>query len=634
MKKQLITIFLSIILLSGFGQEIISGLSVNPVLLKNQNANNLSKSKHNPIITRQLPFVDDFSYESMYPADTMWVDKYVFINRNYSYNPPTIGVATLDAVNDTGGHYLNAGAFQFLADSLTSQLIRLDSILSPTPKKISIADSIYLSFFYQPQGHGNYPNTDDSLILEFYSPIYNEWRHIWGTTGSTLSDFYDSNGTYFKNVMIPILDTAYLTNQFQFRFKNYASLANNNIPSWSSNVDHWNLDYVYLDINRFVDSINFNDVAFTKNVTTLLKNYEEMPWKQFIADSANAMKDSVLFKYKNHSTKQFLTDRRIVITDLSQTTSGYVKYFSANINPKTEITYYSTFNYTYKALVSANDYPAFEVQLKLQPSADLIPSNDNIKFYQKFYNYYAYDDGSPEAGYGLSPAGARLAYKFTLNQADSLQSVQMYFNQTNTTTQLYFYLTVWNDNGGVPGSVIYEQGGLSPMYTSGLNEFYTYVLDNPVAVSGTFYIGWRQTANDNLNIGFDVNTDSQSKIFYNTIGSWNNSLYEGSLMIRPVLGSDKYPHVGLKSNEKEFAYKLYPNPVNDGILNIEISSTDNIINENNFSISVYNIIGKEVLSSSYKKFIDVSSWNNGIYFVRIINFETKESYISKIIVAQ
>ncbi|MCF8297559.1 MAG: T9SS type A sorting domain-containing protein [Saprospiraceae bacterium] len=633
MKKQLLTIFLSLIIISGFSQEIISGLAVNPVLQKNHSKSNSSKSKQNPIVTVQLPFIDDFSYNSMYPSDSLWLDKYAFINRNYPYDPPTIGVATLDAINDTGGHYLNAGAFPFLADSLTSQYIRLDSIIYPSLKKISIADSIYLSFYYQPQGLGNYPNTDDSLILEFFTPIYNKWKRIWGTSGSSLSDFYDSNGTYFKWIMIPILDTAYLTNQFQFRFKNYASLANNNIPSWSGNVDHWNIDYVYLDINRFRDSNNVNDVAFSENVTTLLKNYEEMPWKQFIADSINSMKDSVLFRYENLSNTQSLTDRRIIINDLSQTTSGYVKYFSANINPKTEIIYYPKLNYTYKALVSPNDYPAFEVKLELQPSADLIPANDDIIFYQKFYNYYAYDDGSPEAGYGLSPSGAKLAYQFKLNTADTLQSIQMYFNQTNTSTQLYFYLTVWDDNGGVPGNVIYEQAGVSPVYTSGLNEFHTYVLDNPVAVSGKFYIGWRQTSNDNLNIGFDKNTNTQTKIFHNTIGSWNNSLYEGSLMIRPILGSELYPHLGIKTTKKNIEFKLYPNPVNDGILNIELS-TDKIINESKFRINVYNIIGKEVLSTSYKKFIDVSSLNNGIYFVKIINIETKEYFTSKIIVAQ
>ena len=45
-------------------------------------------------------------------------------------------------------------------------------------------------------------------------------------------------------------------------------------------------------------------------------------------------------------------------------------------------------------------------------------------------------------------------------------------------------------------------------------------------------------------------------------------------------------------------------------------------------------IGKEVFNSTYNKSIDVSSWNNGIYFVRIINLEAKESYTTKIIIAQ
>ena len=35
---------------------------------------------------------------------------------------------------------------------------------------------------------------------------------------------------------------------------------------------------------------------------------------------------------------------------------------------------------------------------------------DSTIYHQGFYNYYAYDDGTPEMGYGLEPAGAQLGY--------------------------------------------------------------------------------------------------------------------------------------------------------------------------------------------------------------------------------
>lgn len=49
---------------------------------------------------------------------------------------------------------------------------------------------------------------------------------------------------------------------------------------------------------------------------------------------------------------------------------------------------------------------------------------------QGFYNYFAYDDGTPEFGYGLEPARAMLAYQFRLVTMDTLSGVQLYFNRT------------------------------------------------------------------------------------------------------------------------------------------------------------------------------------------------------------
>jgi len=638
MKKTLFIIaFLISISLLTSGQEVITGLAVNPVIIK-QNKNNKYSIEQatNPIVVQRLPFIDDFSYQSIYPVDTLWLDNYAFINSDYPVDPPTIGVATLDAINDIGGIYSNAGAFPFIADFLTSQPIRLDSSFALAPTKLTPADSIYFSFYFQPQGIGNHPNDEDSLVVEFYSPIYNAWRWIWSSTGSKLSDFYDTNNTYFKSVMIPIIDTNFFTNEFQFRFKNYASLANNNIPSWASNVDHWNIDFVYLDLNRNKDSIAINDVAITKKITSLLKNYESMPWRQFIADSVNEMKDTVKTLYRNLSKIEKNVAHIFKITDLSQTTPPYTPLITANGNMPglSDSTFVKILNYVFDANVPANSNPAFEVLSIIDPQNSVIYNNDTIRFYQKFYNYYAYDDGVPESGYGLSPGGARLAYSFTLNIPDTLRSIQMFFNQVLNSTQIYFYLTVWDDNNGEPGNVIYEKGGVSPEYPSGLNMFHTYVLDNPVPVNGTFYIGWRQTSNDNLNLGFDRNINKQSKIWYNVDGTWNNSMFEGALMMRPILGSEQYPHVGEKELLKEkFECKIFPNPVNDGVLFIEISDKYNdLCNDNDFEIKIYNITGKEILVSDYQQSINVSSLTDGIYFIRIMNEKTSESFIDKLVI--
>ena len=49
---------------------------------------------------------------------------------------------------------------------------------------------------------------------------------------------------------------------------------------------------------------------------------------------------------------------------------------------------------------------------------------------QEFYNYYAYDDGIPEKGYGVTPHNSSLASQFSISVPDTLQGVQILFNRT------------------------------------------------------------------------------------------------------------------------------------------------------------------------------------------------------------
>ena len=162
---------------------------------------------------------------------------------------------------------------------------------------------------------------------------------------------------------------------------------------------------------------------------------------------------------------------------------------------------------------------------------------DTMQAYQKMYNYFAYDDGTPEASYGLTPAGSQLAYRFKLDKSpDTLRAIRMYFNRTLSNTSMqWFKLCVWNDNGGKPGDTIYAEL-VMPRYADSLNKFVTYHIYPPLSITGTFYVGWIQTTADNLSIGFDRYNNSQPQIFINTNGTWTNSAFTGSLMIRPVVG--------------------------------------------------------------------------------------------------
>jgi hypothetical protein len=592
----------------------------------------IQNHEYTPIV---LPFEDDFSTPTIFPDTAKWVSNHVIINNDYAFHPLTVGVATFDALDGLGKIYGTAQSDAFAADTLMSRPIRLDTIFAPVKRAITLADSLYFSFYYQPGGgmgqpwalRGDKPEKGDSLLLDFgyftgnyvysyseYKPqimieflnngdsVQNQcypdqwivvdrvyeandtlwvpcdsifvremvWKTVWGADGSTLQQLYDSTGKYFKQVMIPmnnIDDTLYLNKGFQFRFRNLASMGNNTLPGWLGNVDQWNIDYVKLNINRTASDTLLKDVAFACSAPTTLKNYQTMPWSQF----------------KGHQAGELAGNFSILLTNLDNITKNTSYTYDVNTNSGTLVNHYDggSFNIdpyitngyqTYQPHANppiqftypedTQDSASFTIThiFKEAGGADQNNFNDTIRYSQNFFNFFAYDDGTAENGFGLTPAGSKLAYKFVLNTPDTLRAVNMFFNRTldNANVQ-YFWLTVWNDNNGQPGSVIYEQNNMRPNLGDSLNQFRTYAFDEPIALSGTFYIGWRQTTNDNLNVGFDRNHDASSKIFYNSDGTWSNTIYSGALMMRPMLGKT---FSGVNIEEKHLPMiSIYPNPV-------------------------------------------------------------------------
>src|SRR5690606_18109851 len=115
----------------------------------------------------------------------------------------------------------------------------------------SPADSIYLSFFYQPQGRGFAPETQDSLML-YLKDTADAWIKVWAKEGTSIDSF--------RQVMIPITDPAFFHGAFQFRFVNIASI---NLID-----DIWNLDYIRLAANRNMYDTAVNDVSTLNQPTS------------------------------------------------------------------------------------------------------------------------------------------------------------------------------------------------------------------------------------------------------------------------------------------------------------------------------------------------------------------------------
>ena len=151
-----------------FAQDVIvAPLNFNGAL-KQQPANTGAAHKTTAIT---LPFFEDFTDDITWTNKDRWVDDKVYINNTMGVNTISRGVATFDALNDNGIPYNTTNPFALdYADSLTSRDINLSTF---TP-----ADSIYLSFFYQPQGNGFYPETGDSLML-FFKKKNQAWVKMW-----------------------------------------------------------------------------------------------------------------------------------------------------------------------------------------------------------------------------------------------------------------------------------------------------------------------------------------------------------------------------------------------------------------------------------------------------------------------
>lgn len=615
--KQLTILFFLVsfpLLLSG--QEKIVELELNPEIRKKiKDGIPMLKSYLSPD-TLDLPFFEDFSKFTIYPSADRWEDQNAFVNMGFGENPPSLGVATFDVLDSTGMMYDRATTFSFIGDYLTSKPIDLEGA----------GNDVYLSFYFQKMGKGDYPNDEDSLNLEFFSPLDNTWNRIWSLEGmadSIYKKLYTEKSPPFKQVIIPVSEAKYLKRGFKFRFYNLASITDNDdSPGRRSNCDQWNIDYILLDKNRFLSDTVPHDVAVSAPLQSLLKNYEAMPWKHFREVFLSQMGSSIPLSYINQDsivrnvTRNFKIDDVYFNTTVHSYTGG-----ALNIDPWDTIHYKSALLYTYNS--PADKTALFKVQAYLVTDDFDKKENDTAYFDQYFGSYFAYDDGTSEAGYGLDGQGtenASVAFQFVSYIPDSLKAVQIYFNEVfNDANDGYFNLMVWDNNDGKPGNVLYEAEYVKPEFSDSLNIFYSYKLETAIPVSGVFYVGWQQVSDLFLNVGFDRNRIKNDRLFYKLSSTWSTSKIPGALMVRPVLESGLI--TGKKPGSELFEFSVYPNPVQNSLR----INYDSQIRGDDFSLILYSIQGR-IVQSYYTPVneIDVSTLTPGVYIIEVKNSEKSE----------
>lgn len=526
-----------------------------------------------------------------------WLERESFHNYTMAKDPWTLGVATFDGLDETGYPYAIGTTTTNFADHLTSKPVDLSAVVP--------GDSLYLSFLYQPQGLCDEPESGDSLLLEFYNAVADQWEQVWSVGGSPVQDFNVGH--------ISIKNANYLTDGFQFRFKNWGGL--------SGSLDHFHLDYVMLrTLSGYQDTL-FKDFAMVYPVSTLLQDFTSVPWDHYMNSTQNRMSNNVQVVLRNGDN-----------VAANNSTSGTVEVFyggasqgsftlpgsdlsngDLNYGPRT--TYYSYHDlsggYQYSNALAG---PVEEFDILATASAQFpnFTGNDSVWSKQRFENYYSYDDGSAELAYGPTGNQARLAIKYTPYEADSLIGAYIHFVPTVTdVSNNLFLLTVWDDNNGQPGNVLYEDNAFfprTPVYEYDRNIFTEYYLEDTLKlpITGTFYIGWRQLDPERLGVGLDMNIVNNDKTYYSIDNgaTWSTSSFLGSVMIRPIFSTSYDAYLGIKEEKEIKNITIYPNPSSNGVFHLT-EATD---------FTVVDLFGKIVIEGN-SDLIDLTDAPSGVYYV-------------------
>jgi hypothetical protein len=599
-----------------------------------------------------LPFVDDFVAVHPWPDTTKWTTNGVYVNDHYALHMPTIGVATFDALDDHGRLYPHLDGVAAPADTLTS-----------LPIDMFNKNDVVLSFFYQPGGLGDLPGLQDKLRLEFYSPGAGSWTEVWSAAvniddstviESRVADTITRKlNTQFLYTAFEVDDSWYQS-AFQFRFINNVSLTvNKDVPGRANNADFWHLDFVYLDSRRDTSDTRLPDVGMVRPQTHVTVGYSSIPAYHLTSSAASAVfpeNTTFAIAYRNLGMGTQNVYRRFSIKPIIGASASAKEYFGGSENIFNGELQERTFEFEpYDFSPISLSVPNVEFEISSYLVFDVgtttlrqtLRRNDTTRYVQGFYDYYAYDDGSAENGYGLYGYGTssgRVAVQFKSVMADSLRGVYMYFNLAKDSANLHsFEIAVWDDHGGVPGKILQKEKEKynRPELRDSLNAYVAYKFKNPIPIAENqvFYVGWIQNSEVFLNVGFDANTPNREKNLYalGASGDWYESIYDGSLMIRPIFcPPEKFPDEYVPpvpvpgSAAVPDEYFIYPNPAFDWITIRNVKAEALGVAPPCPLVEIFDMSGRKHRTgyTDGSGMFSLSGLATGMYIVRIIENET------------
>lgn len=582
-----------------------------------------------------LPFFDDFSIESNRPDINLWQNEDVLINRGLPINPPSIGVATFDAVGPRG-QPINDNTFG-PRDYLTSTGINLAG-----------AGNTTLTFYVQPRGFGNRPERQDSLSLQFLRPD-GVWQHAWSMRGRSTGEGNCSDIPFTSQVVeVPDL---YKYDGFQFRFFNYSSQ--------SGALDHWHLDYVKLSDQA--TEINLNDIALIQNPPFVTKPYSAIPYRQLVAAGGQLVRDTFTAGVWDHAN---LNDARPAsqasLTIEESTTSQQLSAIpleALGLIPGgtphivNQIPNSGTFNAYSEALrgldnstnnnyrvVATYDLGGGFTEADTPGFTPFVTTNNTASSTTLLGDVYAYDDGTAELAVEALP-GQTVVQRYEAFTDEVLRGVSIRLPRTTSSTndelaiELVVYLGELTD-GNVPDhSIIVNPIYVENAHPDSLSAFTSYAFPDSIDIpTGPFFVGWKQIGNCSncVPVGMDRNSLISGTRYFRNGSRWFefDGCSTGALMIRPLVGdSQVFISSTQETNNEMPVIRLYPNPARDFVKLQALNNTD----INHIEWHLFSLSGKQLQHGQTAQ-INISAYPAGIYLLKVMDSSTGQLSQHKFII--
>ena len=177
-------------------------------------------------------------------------------------------------------------------------------------------------------------------------------------------------------------------------------------------------------------------------------------------------------------------------------------------------------------------------------------------------------------------------------------------------------------NYSIQGNILLGQQILDSMQANFLNTQGDLACKLMAALQGANVVGadTRCTNSGNSSLSSFIRvaktTDTMPNIYINLVIKYGPAGYEPIDSLQTMFNAIHSCAVGINESHRSFRVQVYPNPVGD-VLKIKLSGTS----EEKFLIEIFNSMGQKVFAGEMKNtnenFLDVSSFERGIYFYRI-----------------